>query len=178
MSMIDSPLQIYWTPLRPPKRGDFGAGGLVGRGCAWFVLCCEWVASGAMQGVGHKRCAPHMAGMQRNMGERHNVATIKADDGEVGRAMRPVHWRMIMNMQALQGKSQAELLAIISQMQADTQRKLSCKVSEKGGVSVYGLGRWPVTLYKSQWEALLAFAKSGAIERFIEANASLLSVKQ
>ena len=37
-------------------------------------------------------------------------------------------------------------------------RAVSLKVSEKGGVSVYGLGRFPVTLYKEQWTKLLAMA--------------------
>jgi hypothetical protein len=35
---------------------------------------------------------------------------------------------------------------------------VTLKVSEKGGVSVYGLGRFPVTLYKAQWEKLLGMA--------------------
>jgi len=35
---------------------------------------------------------------------------------------------------------------------------LSCRVSEKGGISVYGLQRMPVTLYVEQWEKLLGFA--------------------
>lgn len=34
---------------------------------------------------------------------------------------------------------------------------LSCKVSEKGAISVYGLQRWPVTLYAEQWERLAPF---------------------
>ena len=67
--------------------------------------------------------------------------------------------------------------AKIEAMKADRQAKLTCKVSEKGAVSVYGLGKWPVTLYLSQWEAFLPFVKSGAVERFIEANRSELSVK-
>ena len=37
-------------------------------------------------------------------------------------------------------------------------RSVSLKVSEKGGLSVYGLGRFPVTLYKEQWTRLLAMA--------------------
>lgn len=37
-------------------------------------------------------------------------------------------------------------------------RTISLKVSEKGGVSVYGLGRFPVTLYKEQWTKVLAMA--------------------
>ena len=52
---------------------------------------------------------------------------------------------------------------------------LSLKVSEKGGLSVYGLGRFPVTLYKEQWVKLLGFA--GEIETFIKENESQLKTK-
>ena len=52
----------------------------------------------------------------------------------------------------------------------------SLKVSEKGGVSVYGLGRFPVTLYKEQWLKLLAMADD--IRRFIEENAARLKTKE
>jgi hypothetical protein len=53
---------------------------------------------------------------------------------------------------------------------------LSLKVSEKGAVSVYGLGRFPVTLYKEQWEKLLSMADD--IANFIKANESQLKVKE
>ena len=49
------------------------------------------------------------------------------------------------------------------------------KISEKGCVSVYGLGRFPVTLYASQWENL--FGKQDAIKEFIIANIEKLSTK-
>ena len=52
---------------------------------------------------------------------------------------------------------------------------LTMKVSEKGAVSVYGLGRFPVTLYAEQWTKLLATAK--AIESFIEVNHAKLPTK-
>ena len=52
---------------------------------------------------------------------------------------------------------------------------LSLKVSEKGGLSVYGLGRFPVTLYKEQWVKLLGFASE--IESFIKENESQLKTK-
>ena len=52
----------------------------------------------------------------------------------------------------------------------------SLRVSEKGGVSVYGLGRFPVTLYKEQWLKLLAMADE--IRRFIEENAARLKTKE
>lgn len=50
------------------------------------------------------------------------------------------------------------------------------KVSEKGAVSVYGLGKWPVTLYPEQWAKV--FAKKSEIEAFIEANKAKLSFKK
>ena len=50
------------------------------------------------------------------------------------------------------------------------------KVSEKGGVSVYGLGRFPVTLYKEQWEKLLAMADD--IKAFIIEHDSELKKKE
>jgi hypothetical protein len=56
-----------------------------------------------------------------------------------------------------------------------TSRGLSLKVSEKGGLSVYGLGRFPVTLYKEQWTKLLGMADE--ISAFIQANESKLKTK-
>ena len=44
------------------------------------------------------------------------------------------------------------------QLKSQRGRSVSLKVSEKGGLSVYGLGRFPVTLYKEQWTRLLAMA--------------------
>jgi hypothetical protein len=54
-------------------------------------------------------------------------------------------------------------------------RGVSLKVSEKGGVSVYGLGRFPVTLYKEQWARLLDMADD--IRAFIKENDSKLKAK-
>ncbi len=50
------------------------------------------------------------------------------------------------------------------------------RVSEKGGVSVYGLGRFPVTLYYEQWTRLLDAAPD--LKTFIEENKSKLKLKQ
>jgi hypothetical protein len=55
-------------------------------------------------------------------------------------------------------------------------RPTGLKVSEKGGVSVYGLGRFPVTLYKEQWLKLLAM--SGDIHAFIKDNEGKLKTKE
>ena len=53
---------------------------------------------------------------------------------------------------------------------------LTLRVSEKGGLSVYGLGRFPVTLYQEQWTRLLAKAED--IRGFITANADKLTSKE
>ena len=50
------------------------------------------------------------------------------------------------------------------------------KVSEKGAVSLYGMGRFPVTLYKEQWLRVLASATE--IEAFIHENESRLKTKE
>jgi hypothetical protein len=55
------------------------------------------------------------------------------------------------------------------------QKGLSLKVSQKGGVSLYGLGRFPVTLYKEQWIKLLDMADE--IRAFIHANEAQLKTK-
>ena len=54
-------------------------------------------------------------------------------------------------------------------------RGVSLKVSEKGGVSVYGLGRFPVTLYKEQWTRLLAMADE--IKAFLKEHDAELKTK-
>ena len=54
-------------------------------------------------------------------------------------------------------------------------RGVSLKVSEKGGVSVYGLGRFPVTLYKGQWTKLLAMADE--IRTFVKEHDAELKAK-
>lgn len=57
----------------------------------------------------------------------------------------------------------------------ENKRILRLKVSEKGGLSLYGLGRFPVTLYKSQWEKLLDYVPE--IKKFIAENKNLLKEK-
>jgi ribosome-interacting GTPase 1 len=63
-----------------------------------------------------------------------------------------------------------------SALKKETSSGMRLKVSEKGGVSVYGLGRFPVTLYKEQWLRLLDMA--GEIRAFIAANDAELKSKQ
>ena len=74
-----------------------------------------------------------------------------------------------------------ELKARLSQLekQVETRKRsgtLDFKVGEKGGVSVYGLGRFPVTLYYEQWNRLLAAAED--LKTFMEENKSKLKLKE
>jgi hypothetical protein len=78
----------------------------------------------------------------------------------------------------------AELTATIQELEAKLnvakqarKNRLYPKVSAKGAVSVYGLGRWPTTLYRAQWEKILDPAFIAELRGFIEENADLLSVK-
>ncbi len=69
-----------------------------------------------------------------------------------------------------------KLRAENERLKKGSSRAMSLKVSEKGGVSVYGLGRFPVTLYKEQWKKLLDM--SDEIRNFIAANDSQLKSKE
>ena len=73
----------------------------------------------------------------------------------------------------------AELERLKAENLALKQRRggsTSMRVSEKGAVSVYGLGRFPVTLYKEQWERLLSMADE--IRTFIADNSERLKTKE
>lgn len=73
---------------------------------------------------------------------------------------------------------QSELERLRAENAALKQKRtgsVSMKVSEKGAVSVYGLGRFPVTLYQEQWAKLLGLADE--IKVFIEENKAKLKVK-
>jgi hypothetical protein len=79
--------------------------------------------------------------------------------------------------------TEEELKAEIDRLKAEneslkkpTRGSMSLKVSEKGALSVYGLGRFPVTLYREQWEKLLGMADQ--IRQFILENDSSLKKKE
>jgi hypothetical protein len=78
--------------------------------------------------------------------------------------------------------SDDDLKAELERLKAENERlksqrgrSVSLKVSEKGGVSVYGLGRFPVTLYKEQWTKLLAMADE--IRDFLKEHDAELKAK-
>lgn len=84
-----------------------------------------------------------------------------------------------MNMDANEQSLQAQIEALRAEnakLKAAKNGKLSLKVSDKGAVSVYGMGRFPVTLYRGQWERLIANVDQ--IKAFIEANSAQLTVKE
>lgn len=85
---------------------------------------------------------------------------------------------ILPNLQQQNAELQAKLDAMAAEMaklKASKQTRLSMKVSDKGALSLYGMGRFPVTLYRSQWERLIAHTAD--ITAFIEANAHLLKSK-
>lgn len=71
-----------------------------------------------------------------------------------------------------------ELKAKLAELENRQQRtgNLQFKVSDKGGVSVYGLGRFPVTLYYEQWTRLLD--KAAELREFLQANKEKLKLKE
>jgi hypothetical protein len=78
--------------------------------------------------------------------------------------------------------SEDDLKAEIERLRAENEKlkkpsrgQTSLKVSEKGALSVYGLGRFPVTLYREQWEKLLGM--SDEIHNFIQENDAALKKK-
>jgi hypothetical protein len=78
--------------------------------------------------------------------------------------------------------SQDDVAAELARLKAENERLkrtasrgVTLKVSEKGGLSVYGLGRFPVTLYKEQWTKLLDMADE--IRAFLRENDAALKAK-
>ena len=74
------------------------------------------------------------------------------------------------------GDSDDELKRELERLRAEnaalkegTSKVLTCKVGKKGGMSLYGLGRFPVTLYKNQWLSLLGATEK--IKEFIKSHA-------
>jgi hypothetical protein len=79
--------------------------------------------------------------------------------------------------------SEEDLKAEIERLRAENEKlkkpargQMSLKVSEKGALSVYGLGRFPVTLYREQWEKLLTMGDE--IRKFIQENDGSLKRKE
>lgn len=76
---------------------------------------------------------------------------------------------------AKEKESVEALKARIAELEKQQKRNIDLRVAGKGGVSLYGLGRFPVTLYYEQWLALLDHATE--IREFLKANKSKLKMK-
>lgn len=94
------------------------------------------------------------------------TANAPVESPEV-KALREEMAKLMAQNKALAEKAEA--------LEKAKKHGISYKVSEKGALSVYGMGRFPVTLYAEQWVTLLDNA--GGIKAFIEANKSKLSTK-
>jgi len=70
----------------------------------------------------------------------------------------------------------AKLRAENESLKKSSARGISLKVSQKGAVSLYGMGRFPVTLYKEQWLKILEMAD--VIKNFISENDAQLKAKE
>lgn len=77
----------------------------------------------------------------------------------------------------LAAMSREQLEAMVKAMAAAPSSRLTMKVSEKGALCLYGLGRFPVTLYASQWRRLIDPKQIEAISAFLKANAATLTEK-
>lgn len=91
------------------------------------------------------------------LGNAYDIGVIMSDDA---------------NMKEELEKLRAENAAL----KKSSSKGLSMRVSQKGALSIYGLGRFPVTLYKEQWKRLLDM--SDEIRAFIEANDTELRAKE
>ena len=119
------------------------------------------------------------------LGIRENAVKIEKNGVERGHGggnlsvSRPVVVSQNLNTMP----SEAELHAELERLRAENEAlkkpargQMSLKVSEKGALSVYGLGRFPVTLYREQWEKLLGMGDS--IRQFILDNDATLKKKE
>ena len=114
----------------------------------------------------------------------NDLARWILDARRIGKQSRRPSWRVAPLRRRL-GESnvnEQELRAELERLRAENEqlksrgaRGISMKVSEKGAVSIYGLGRFPVTLYKEQWLKLLAMTDE--IREFIKKNDSKLKTK-
>lgn len=108
------------------------------------------------------------------MNKKHEEVTVGAINindllAQVARAQEQV---LKANEQAAAARADAEKYKAQA---AQTARPFTIKVSDKGGVSVYGLGRFPVTLYSSQWDTLIQ--NIDAVKQFLNDNRSKLTIK-
>ena len=122
-------------------------------------------------GVGQHAVKIEKDGIERGHGEENDEENFSLS--------RPG----VVSLKLTTMSSEEELKAEVERLRAEVETlkrpargQMSLKVSEKGALSVYGLGRFPVTLYREQWEKLLGLADS--IRQFIQENDRLLKKKE
>lgn len=132
-----------------------------------------------------EQCGGNMAELARNRGGRSQ----HRDPNSLDRHAPPWHIRHVgrdcpgpqqgmphMNANVdLTTLSQAELIELISNMAKANRAKLTMKVSEKGALSIYGFGQWPVTLYASQWRRLIESIDD--VVTFLDTHRAVLAEK-
>ena len=100
------------------------------------------------------------------------VSSASLKSASVSPVVSDREWNAHILAQLAGGKlTQEQALAQLKTAPKSNGGPLSCKQSEKGGVSVYGLQRMPVTLYAEQWERLLGFAEE--VKGFIKSHPDL-----
>jgi len=112
--------------------------------------------------------------------QRGNFRQVTIGRGAIGRSAS-INTSYPLKRGDMAEPSYEELKAKLAQLEKEVETKkrsgdLIFKVGEKGGVSVYGLGRFPVTLYYEQWNRLLGAAND--IKAFMEENKSKLKLKE
>ena len=131
-------------------------------------------------------------GYLRRFGNRENLGSHHRNGGQPAKGTTPMNnmnntnTRTINAVASLPSRSaqptMAEMQAQLAKLQAENQalkakkeQRLALKVSAKGALSLYGIGRWPVTLYKEQWIRVLDIAED--IRTFIADNDGSLKAK-
>lgn len=97
----------------------------------------------------------------------------------MARGLKMSKVEMKMQEVTMSKRTRAELVAELAALKAELKlagKTVSFKVSEKGGVSMYGLGRFPVTLYLSQWQMVINNIEG--LKEFLEANKDRLATKK
>jgi hypothetical protein len=82
----------------------------------------------------------------------------------------------IAHLKAESARLKAEIAQLKASVPEHEEKEITWRISEKGGVSIYGLQRFPVTLYKNQWEKI--FDKVPQLQAFMQENESKLTTKE
>lgn len=162
--MIEKCYFVETGPLPPPRAADFGGG----------AGSCEGSMAGMRALDAGQLCKQTSVRLESASKAPQSERMVAGWPGNAS-GPNPEEGKTMAILQDLT-QAQAEIDRLQALLAKATKpRKLTLKVSEKGAVSAYGMGKWPVTLYAEQWERLLASAEE--IRDFIQLNRSSLSTK-